>query len=127
MYKLLNTLHTSILHRAILADADRKSSISSSSSSSLKPSNQPIYYDSKTTSKSTGGHRMDGNTSSSRTDGSKLTDKGSSSSNHDNTTSNPMRRPTRRLSVRENILEEKIAQHKKSSTAMTTPEVDVGM
>jgi len=78
---------------------------------------------------------MDGNNSSSsssrndnsRTDGSKLTDKGSSSSNHDNTTSNPMRRPTRRLSVRENILEEKIAQHKKSSTAMTTPEVDVEM
>jgi len=79
---------------------------------------------------------MDGTNSSSssssrndnsRTDGSKLTDKGSSSSNHDNTTSNPMRRPTRRLSVRENILEEKIAQHKKSSTAMTTPEVDVGM
>jgi len=39
--------------------------------------------------------------------------------------SNPMRRPTRRLSVRENIIEEKLAQHKKSSTA--TPEVVIDL
>ena len=99
--------------RAILADLDRKSSATSSSHKiSHLPSPSHTTNDTKTDVSRGGGSRSDARGDS----------KHDSSGPDNNTISNPMRRQTRRLSVRENILEEKINQHKKSSVT-STPEV----